>query len=239
MSPRRPRNPSSVRTLPPGQQARPDFPRFGVPAYAGRLAKAAHGWQLMVGNDDGSTSPVPDEDFRTLGRREIVADFHCVTTWSHCDLRWGGYCFRDFYEKICLPRAPGLAAYRYIEVKALDGPRVRILLEDLLQDGVLLADQLHGEALPVKHGAPLRLVAPHLYGYKNVKHVSEIRLVSEFRASLAERQTLAHPRGRVDFEERGRWLPGPFYRYLYRAFIPATLWYFRLLEQRRNSRQLP
>jgi DMSO/TMAO reductase YedYZ molybdopterin-dependent catalytic subunit len=69
--------------------------------------------------------------------------------------------------------------------------------DDLLEENVLLADRLDGGQLSLEHGAPFRLVAPDLYAYKSVKHLFRIRLRKEFRRGLADRQTLAHPRGRV------------------------------------------
>jgi hypothetical protein len=78
-------------------------------------------------------------------------------------------------------------------------------------------------------------VTPHLYGYKSVKHVCSVRPCSEYRRSFAERQTRAHPRGNVEREERGRGLPGPVYRLLYRALMPATLWIYRGAERRRTA----
>ncbi len=85
------------------------------------------------------------------------------------------------------------------------------------------------------HGAPLRLVVPQLYGYKNVKHVCALALREDFRAGLAERQTRAHPRGRVALEERGRGLPGWVYRFLYRALFRPTLWAYRRAARARRQ----
>ena len=42
---------------------------------------------------------------------------------------------------------------------------------------VMLAYEMDGKPLPRVHGAPLRLVIPEMYGYKNVKWVSRIELV--------------------------------------------------------------
>jgi DMSO/TMAO reductase YedYZ molybdopterin-dependent catalytic subunit len=39
-----------------------------------------------------------------LPRVEQVSDLHCVTTWSYCRIRWGGYRFCDVYERLFLPR---------------------------------------------------------------------------------------------------------------------------------------
>ena len=44
---------------------------------------------------------------------------------------------------------------------------------------VMLAWQMDGKPLLQEHGAPVRVVIPEMYGYKNVKWVSEINLVRE------------------------------------------------------------
>ena len=67
-------------------------------------------------------------------------------------------------------------------------------------------------------------------------HVCAIRSRPDYRRSFAERQTRAHPRGRVALEERGRGLPGPVYRLIYRALVPATLWYYRRAEGKAQAR---
>jgi len=93
-----------------------------------------------------------------------------------------------------------------------------------LADDVLLADRLNGAPLDVAHGAPLRLVAPAHYGYKNPKHVNRI----EFWPDAAQFQPPAlafmdHPTARVATEERGRVFPGWMLRYLYRPLVRSTI----------------
>ena len=218
-------------TLPPGQRAIDYFPRFGVPAYANRLPEMPARFELQVNGQDESPCSVRIQDFSRLQRKDVVADFHCVTTWTRQDLSWSGYAFKDFYEQLFVPRVRVRSSCRYLEFKALDGYSTCILLEDLLREEVLLADRLQGEPLSLEHGAPIRLVAPHLYGFKNVKHICAIQQRVDFRRSFADRQTQAHPRGRVALEERGRGLPGPIYRLVYRALMPPTLWYYRRAEK--------
>lgn len=46
-----------------------------------------------------------------------------------------------------------------------------------LSDDVFLAFHMNGEPLPVKHGAPLRVIVPGIYGMKNVKWISRIELL--------------------------------------------------------------
>ena len=41
----------------------------------------------------------------------------------------------------------------------------------------MLAYEMDGQPLSREHGAPLRLVIPDMYGYKNVKWVEQVNLV--------------------------------------------------------------
>jgi DMSO/TMAO reductase YedYZ molybdopterin-dependent catalytic subunit len=190
--------------------------------------------ELSIAVGDQAAITIGAADFARLQRREIVADLHCVATWTYRDLAWSGYAFRDVYEQLIAPHVHAGAKFDYVEFKALDGYRTCILLADLLDEDVLLADQLQGEPISKEHGAPLRLIVPQLYGYKNVKHVCAIKMRPDFRRSAVDRQTQAHPRARVALEERGRVLPGPVWRILYRAVFPLSLWIYRRAEKRRT-----
>ena len=213
--------------LPPGQRAIDHFPRFGTPASASKLPAAPSAdFALQVAAGGAACAPISRGELGQLARRELVADFHCVTTWSYQGVSWSGYGFREFYEQLIAPRAREHGSFPFVELKALDGYGTCLALDDLLTDEALLADRMNGAPLSLEHGAPLRLVVPSLYGYKNIKHVSRLMLVSRYRRPFVERQTQAHPRGRVAFEERGRGLPGPIYRIIYRATLPAARWYF-------------
>ena len=49
---------------------------------------------------------------------------------------------------------------------------------------VMLAYEMDGKPLPREHGAPVRLIIPEMYGYKNVKWLTGINLVPQERARL-------------------------------------------------------
>jgi DMSO/TMAO reductase YedYZ molybdopterin-dependent catalytic subunit len=106
---------------------------------------------------------------------------------------------------------------------AQDGNMTTLLIDDLLADEVIVADTLDGKPLSIKHGAPLRLIAPGHYGYKNLKHLTRIELYSAM--PIVKRgfsAFLDHPRARVVKEERSRWIPGWIIRYVYRLLISST-----------------
>jgi DMSO/TMAO reductase YedYZ molybdopterin-dependent catalytic subunit len=212
-------------SLPPGQRARSDFPRFGLPAFAGRWPQVPASPALRIGGDVDQPFELAVSELASLPRHEQVSDFHCVTTWSKLALRWGGVRLRDVYEQLVVPRARAHASCRYLVIRGLDGYRISLSLEDALQPDVMLADRLDGRPLPLEHGAPLRLVAPQHYGYKSVKHVAAIELTpSAVRGSGGWKE---HPRGRVALEERGQRVPGWGHRWLWRAVLPLYLAWFR------------
>ena len=110
-----------------------------------------------------------------------------------------------------------------------DGYCSCLMLEDLLGPDVMLADRLDGQPLGLEHGAPLRLVAPAHYGYKNVKHLVAIEFWCDRRAyqfPFPYPALMDHPRARVACEERGRWIPGAILRRIYRLIVPFTVWNF-------------
>lgn len=211
------------RRLPRGQQARADFPRFGLTQYADRFPRQTDGARLHIAGD-----VLDAEDLETplagLPRIEQVSDFHCVTTWSCRGLRWGGVRFADFYERRIVPRLAASACVTTVVLRAQDGYRTTLLLDDMLAADVLLADTLNGLPLAIEHGAPLRVVAPAHYGYKSLKHLSRIEFHQGApRLRPAALAFMDHPRARVALEERGRWLPGWLLRRVYRLMIRSTV----------------
>jgi len=195
---------------------RGSFPRFGTqpqdpPPSTGPVGLRVDGL--------GIAEPfvVTGADLDALPQREQVSDFHCVTTWTVRGLRWTGVPMRDFWHEVVVPRLDPAAGFALVEARAGDGYAVVFLLEDLLGEEVLLARELDGEPLDARHGAPLRLVSPAQYGYKNVKHLVGLRLRGERAPGRLE-----HLRGRVALEERHHRVPGRLLRWPYRALIVPT-----------------
>lgn len=209
-------------SLPKGQHARDDFPRFGLIQYARRFPRETGAARLRISGDVIETAEL-DTPLAGLPRVEQVSHFHCVTTWSRRGLRWSGVRFVDFYAQHILPRLADAAQVRTVVMRAQDGYRTTLPLVDLLAPEVLLADRLDGLPLSVEHGAPLRLVAPAHFGYKSPKYLSRLEFHrGDPKVRPAAFAFMDHPRARVAFEERGRWLPGRLLRFVYRPLIGPT-----------------
>ncbi|MAA74763.1 MAG: hypothetical protein CMN28_08660 [Salinisphaeraceae bacterium] len=223
-------------TPPPGQHYLERFPRFGLGRFANYGPAAPGSLHLSLKGDVSHPVELTKEDLASLESISLKADFHCVTTWSYSGLLWGGYRFVDFYRTIVQPRCRPEPAARLVVFRAADGYACSLPLGDLLAEDVMLADRLNGESLGFDHGAPLRLVAPAHYGYKNVKHLVAIefwRDARHYRFPRPYPRFMDHPRARVAREERARWVPAWLIRPFYARLVQPTIARF---ERRRDGR---
>lgn len=207
--------------LPPGQKARNDFPRFGLPQYADRFPSKTTDLVIEL-EINGQGIKEIDLSSHDIPRSTIKTDFHCVTTWSYVGAEWGGVRVSDLVESLSL--SAEMNSLVGVILSAQDGYKTSLLIEDLLGEDVMLADTLDGHPLSIEHGAPVRLIAPKHYGYKNLKHLKKIEFHSELPViKRGFSAFLDHPRARVSKEERGRWVPGWILRFLYRMMITGTV----------------
>ena len=205
--------------LPPGQRAAPLRP-FGRPEGAAWRPEPGGRPKISVRGNISAPVEVDIADLiEQLGRTDRRSDLHCVATWSATDLEWSGLAFTDFWG--WLGKQAELGDVGWLRCKGADSWSACLALEDALAGNVLLADRLNGEPLPPEHGAPLRLVAPAHYGYKNVKNLSTVTLLGAYRAGSSG--WAEHPRARVAKEERSRGLPGWIYRGVYGVLKPAVI----------------
>ena len=147
--------------LPPGQYLTIKWPVLHegpVPEFD------ASSWHLEVRGLVDQPYRLNWDEFKTLPRERIKADFHCVTSWSKFDNEWEGVPFAAIAE-----RARPKPDARFVMLHAENGYTANLPLEDLMRDDVLLADWHAPEPLTPEHGAPLRLVVPHLYAWKSAK----------------------------------------------------------------------
>ncbi|RNL86376.1 molybdopterin-dependent oxidoreductase [Halostreptopolyspora alba] len=166
--------------LPPGQYV----PRDWSAVYYGPVPRfRPQRWDLRV---YGATESLGEyrwswPDFDRLPRVDSVCDFHCVTRFTIPNVRWSGVRASSLVE--LAPPAPEVT---HVMVWAEYGYSANMRMLDFLAEGVLLATHRGGERITPEHGYPVRLVVPHLYGWKSVKWVRAIEYLTADRRGFWE-----------------------------------------------------
>jgi DMSO/TMAO reductase YedYZ molybdopterin-dependent catalytic subunit len=168
---------SSVsRAISPAESLVPLVPSGGWRIYtvSGSLPTFdARSWRLRVSGLVESPLTLGYHDLLALPKAEQVSTFHCVTGWTVNNVHWGGVRIGDVLARVA-PH-PEAHALRFVSAER---PYVDYLtLRQAALHDVMLAYEMDGKPLRREHGAPLRLVIPEMYGYKNVKWLSRIELV--------------------------------------------------------------
>jgi len=128
-------------------------------------------WSLRLGGNTLSGEPLSLSwaDLMSLPQTVVRADHHCVSRYTTQDLLWSGVAARTIIEL-----APPADDVEHVLVSAARGYSSSIRLEDLSSPRAVFATHLDGEPLSPDHGWPLRLVLPHLYGWKGPKWVGSV-----------------------------------------------------------------
>jgi DMSO/TMAO reductase YedYZ molybdopterin-dependent catalytic subunit len=132
-------------------------------------------WRLEIGGMVEEPLSLTYDELRALPQAHQVSTFHCVTGWTVKDVRWRGVRLHDVFAQ-AKPH-PNAGALEFVSA---EDPYVDYLTVQQASYGdVMLAYEMDGKPLLREHGAPLRLVIPEMYGYKNVKWLKGINVVAQ------------------------------------------------------------
>lgn len=180
--------------LPPGQSWVKGFPTLDLGI---KPEISTHEWSLQIfGAVEAPAIITWDNLVGDLPQVETVVDIHCVTTWSHQDCTWRGVRTADV-----LTLAKPDPNAKFVLVHCADGYSTNLSLEDFLADDCLIAHTMKGSPLELDHGAPARLVVPHLYFWKSAKWVTKIEVLLDDEPGYWELRNY-HNRGNPWAEER-------------------------------------
>ena len=164
--------------LSPAEGLIPFVPKSGWRIYtvSGSLPSFDPGtWRLQVGGLVDQEISLSHRELLALPRVTQVSDFHCVTGWTVKNVRWTGVRITDIFAKV--KPTPQANALQFVSAEK---PYLDYLtMEQALLHDVMLAYAMDGKPLAREHGAPVRLVIPEMYGYKNVKWLNQINLVPD------------------------------------------------------------
>jgi DMSO/TMAO reductase YedYZ molybdopterin-dependent catalytic subunit len=136
----------------------------------------ARRWKLEVAGMVENAISFSYEDMKALPFVEQYATLACISNEVGGDLignaLWRGVRLRDILNQASLK-----SAVVDILLRASDDYTDSIPLDRAIADGTLLVYEMNGEPLTPEHGFPLRLLAPGIYGMKNVKWITRIEAI--------------------------------------------------------------
>lgn len=164
--------------LPPGQWLTEDWPVL----HHGEVPSIEPGsLRLRVWGEVEQPMELRLSDLMAAGSHTVVADMHCVTTWSKYDNRWTGLAAQRL---LAMVRPTGRA--RFVVQHGEGGYTTNVALADFDRPENLLAWAHEPEPLTEEHGGPLRMVIPHLYAWKSTKWLVGIEFVASDRRGFWE-----------------------------------------------------
>lgn len=151
--------------VPPGQHLTQGFPIMDLGVSPNMDLST---WKLKISGLVKRPLEPSLNELKKLGVQSYTKDFHCVTTWSKLDVHWTGIPFKKITEFA----QPSLNWKHLIQYGA-DEYSTNVPREDVEQEGVFLAFELDGKPIPKEQGY-VRLIIPHLYGWKASKFLTAL-----------------------------------------------------------------
>ncbi|MBS1834403.1 MAG: protein-methionine-sulfoxide reductase catalytic subunit MsrP [Acidobacteria bacterium] len=143
-------------------------------------------WKLVVEGEVGKPKTYDlDSIMKLAPLEERIYRMRCVEAWSMV-IPWIGFSLSEVikraeptakakyvaFESYYDPRQMPQARYGGLPFPYIEGLR----LDEAMHPLTLLCSGLYGETLPNQNGAPLRIVVPWKYGFKNIKSIVKIKL---------------------------------------------------------------
>ena len=150
-------------------------------------------WSVEVGGLVHNPRVFDIDDVMKFTQEERIYRLRCVEGWSMV-IPWSGFPISALLNEV-----EPMADAKYVRFETLDDPEQMpgqsspwynwpyvegLRMDEAMNDLAILATGLYGKNLPAQNGAPLRLVVPWKYGFKSIKSIVKIDLVSEQPTSL-------------------------------------------------------
>ena len=147
-------------------------------------------WRLQVFGLVTKPTKFSLDDLLKLPKQTQITKHNCIQGWSGV-AEWGGVSLTEIL-KLCgtMPEAKyvvftsyqlGKQSVKAELTEAFDKTFYEVInMELATHPQTILAYEMNGEPLPINHGAPLRLHVETLLGYKMVKYLRSIELVTDY-----------------------------------------------------------
>lgn len=119
---------------------------------------------------------------------ERIYRFRCVEAWSMV-VPWNGIELADILNRVGVQAGARYVAFETaVQPDVMIGVRRRVLpfpyveglrIDEAMHPLTLMATGIYGRPIPNQNGAPIRLVVPWKYGFKSIKSIVRISLVTD------------------------------------------------------------
>lgn len=151
-------------------------------------------WTVAVGGLVNKPKTFGIEDVLSkFAQEEHIYRLRCVEAWSMV-IPWLGFRLADLLREVEPTSAAKYVRFEtLLDPEQMPGQRSKwyewpyvegLRLDEAMHPLAILSTGLYGKTLLPQNGAPLRLVAPWKYGFKNIKSIVRIDLVEEQPTSL-------------------------------------------------------
>ena len=159
----------------------------GEPAHNASTLKIRP-WTVEIGGEVAKPRTIGIEDLLAMELEERIYRMRCVEAWSMV-IPWVGMSFSKLASLVePTSKAKYVKFTSAARPEEMPGVRSRILdwpyteglrIDEALHPLTFLTLGMYGETLPNQNGAPVRIVTPWKYGFKNAKSIVRIDFVSE------------------------------------------------------------
>lgn len=150
-------------------------------------------WSVVVdGECEGKGRYTLEDLLKPHALEERIYRLRCVEAWSMV-IPWIGFPLGDLVRRFKpTSRAKYVEFTTLLDPKQMPGQRYAVLdwpyvealrMDEAMNPLAILAVGLYGQVLPNQNGAPLRLVVPWKYGFKNIKSIVRIRFTERMPAT--------------------------------------------------------
>ena len=153
-----------------------------------------HPWTVEIGGLVHNPKTYTIEELLSrFPQQDRIYRLRCVEAWSMV-IPWQGFPLANLLKEV----EPTSAA-KYVRFLSVLDPKDMpgqeqpfypwpyqegLRLDEAMNDLAILATGLYGDPLPKQDGAPIRLVVPWKYGFKSIKAIVKIDLVTDQPATL-------------------------------------------------------
>lgn len=164
----------------------------------GRVAQLAKDfptspWQIEVGGLVNKPKTFDLDDISKFSLQERIYRLRCVEAWSMV-IPWVGFPLSELLKEVEPTSDAKYVRFETIyDPEKMPGQKVQwyqwpyiegLRVDEAMHDLTILATGIYGKPLLPQNGAPVRLVVPWKYGFKSIKGIVKIDLVSEMPTSL-------------------------------------------------------